>query len=100
MKINPASLEGIYDSAANNNVTSNSQNEDIQIENKDRVDFSEASLNHSQLDDIKADATNEAEKGTDPDKLRRLKAELQNGTYTINSSDIANAMLMTNEKDT
>lgn len=60
---------------------------------KDRVCLSEQSERHGEFPDATAVAANQVEQGTSPEKLRSLKAAIENGTYRVDGDSIADAIL-------
>jgi len=60
---------------------------------KDRVCLSEQSERHGELPDATAFAAKKTEQGTSPEKLRQLKAAIENGTYHVDGESIADAIL-------
>jgi len=94
MKINLSNMESLYSSISGTSKTSAKKNTgDVQEISKNTTDISDVSLLHDQLEDIKSSAVQETEKGTDPDKLRALRTQIANGTYSVSGSDISSAML-------
>jgi anti-sigma28 factor (negative regulator of flagellin synthesis) len=60
---------------------------------KDRVCLSEQSERHGDFPDATAAAAGQVEQGTSPEKLRQLKAAIENGTYHVDGDSIADASL-------
>ena len=60
---------------------------------KDRVCLSEQSEKHEGQTDATALATQQVQQGTSPEKLRQLKAAVENGTYHVDGESIADAIL-------
>ena len=59
----------------------------------DRVELSQSAQGKDELTLMKEKIIDELDRGTPPDKLRRLKAEIENGTYQVSASDIAESIL-------
>jgi len=59
---------------------------------QDRVEISPAAK-RDDLSAIRDEIVSEIEKGASPDRLRRLKAEIQSGKYDVDASDIADAII-------
>ena len=96
MRIDPKNnLDGIYETnikKSNSSTSGNSVNKDTEL-NKDRVEISEEASNYDELSSVKSEVVSQVEKGTSADKLRKLKSEIENGTYYVSSNDIAGAIL-------
>lgn len=96
MKIDPnKQLDMIYETTnikKNLSTSGNKMNKEAEL-NKDRVEISKAASNYDELSSIKSKVVEEVEKGTSYDKIRKLKAEIENGTYYVNSQDIANSII-------
>lgn len=94
MRIEPKKLDGIFE--ANINKNSSASGSKVNKEsgfNKDRVEISKEASKYDELSSIKTEVVNQVEKGTSVEKLRKLKAEIENGTYFVNSQDIANSII-------
>ena len=89
-----SNLEGIYETniKKNTEVTENGMNKENGI-SKDRVEISNEASKYDEISSMKEKVVNEVENGTSPEKLRELKAKIENGTYFIDSRDIAGAIL-------
>jgi flagellar biosynthesis anti-sigma factor FlgM len=101
MRINSKSnLEGIYETNLKKNTTVSEKKEKLEKSlNKDKVEISKTAGNYDQLRPIKEKIVNEVEKGTDPNRLRELKAQIENGTYFVSSQDIASSIMDINGRD-
>lgn len=84
-------IKNIYDSQINR--LSRKEETSPQELSQDRVEFSRNASKDSGLSSVKNSVAGEVERGTSPDKLRRLRSEIQSGSYRRSSSDIADAML-------
>lgn len=60
---------------------------------RDRVCLSEESMKYNELEGIRNAAAQKAEQNVSPEKLRRLKAAVESGTYRVSGEDIAAAMI-------
>ena len=95
MRIDPKSnIEGIYEANTkkNQSISENSTNKGNET-NIDRVEISKTAESYDELSSVKEAVVNDVEKGASPDKLRSLKAQIENGTYYVSSEDIAGAVL-------
>ncbi len=100
MKIYLSNMESLYSSVSGSSKTSAKKNLGAAQETgKSTADITDVSSSHDEFDEIKSAATQETEKGTDPDKLRALRTQISNGTYSVNSSDISAAMLKFGENE-
>jgi anti-sigma28 factor (negative regulator of flagellin synthesis) len=100
MRIDPKNkIDGIYEAniKKNSSASDNSVKKDKEL-NKDRVEISKEASNYDELSNIKSEIVSKGEKGTSADKLRRLKAEIENGTYYVSSQDIADAIINSKNK--
>ena len=59
----------------------------------DSVELSKSAQGKDELTLMKETIANELDRGTPPDKLRRLRSEIDNGTYRVSASDIAVGIL-------
>jgi anti-sigma28 factor (negative regulator of flagellin synthesis) len=89
-------IEAIHELNIKNSVsaTKNNLEENNQL-NQDRVEISETASSYDELATVKDQVVKEVEAPTSPDKLRSLKAQIENGTYNVSSNDIAAAILGT-----
>lgn len=95
MRIDPKKqLDMIYETNINKNssTSGNKMNKESEL-NKDRVEISKAASNYDELSSIKSKVVEDVEKGTSVDKIRKLKTEIDNGTYFVGSQDIASAII-------
>ena len=100
MKIYLSNMESLYSSVSGSSKTSAKKSSGaVQEAGKNTTDISDVSSFHDELDEIKSAAVQETEKGTDPDKLRALRTQISNGTYSVSSSDISAAMLKFSETE-
>ncbi len=60
---------------------------------KDRVELSKKAADYDPVSAAKDKVISELEKGSDANRLRQLKADIENGVYHISAKDIAGAML-------
>lgn len=96
MKINPADMakiEGAYETPHKSVENSATGNNDKSGMARDRVCLSEESLKYNESVGIMTAAVQKAEQNTSPEKLRRIKAAIENGTYQVSGEDIAAAMI-------
>ena len=96
MKINPADMskiEGAYETPHKSVENSAARNNDKTGMARDRVCLSEESMKYNELEGIRTAATQKAEQNTSPEKLRRIKAAIENGTYQVSGEDIAGAII-------
>lgn len=100
MKIDPKSLDGLYETKSNQSI----RNGKTQISNEadrktdtvtkqDRIEISEKGTRHGEVLAVKTSLVNEVKKETSAEKIQRLTEEVKNGTYFVSSSDIAEAIL-------
>jgi len=93
-------IEGIYektmkkDLAVPKNNFKNDKKEDAA--DQDRIDISKNASSYDEFSSIKDKIVNDIENATRPDKLRQIKAAIENGTYHVSSEDIAGAILKQN----
>lgn len=95
MRIDPKSnIESIYEANTkkNSSALENNVNQEDKL-NKDRVEISKTARSFDELSPIKEKVVADVEKATSPDRLRELKAQIENGTYHVSSQDIAAAIL-------
>ena len=95
MRIDPNSnIEGMHDVGIKNNTTisQNNAQENNKL-NQDRIEFSQAANSFDELSAVKDKVVKEVEASTSPDRLRELKAQIENGTYFVSSEDIAGAIM-------
>lgn len=95
MKITPAELnkvESAYEAALKTTENRSSDHRSVGLP-RDRVCLSDESRKYSELDLANAEAARKAEQSTSPEKLRRLKAAIENGTYEVSGRDIADAII-------
>lgn len=95
MRIDPKKqIDIIYETniKKNSSTMDNKTNKESEL-NKDRVEISKAASNYDELSSIKSKIVEGVEKGTSVDKIRKLKAEIENGTYFVSSQDIANSII-------
>lgn len=95
MRIDPKSnITGTYETnlQKNQDIAQNGSKKDDKT-NIDRVEISPTAKNFDELSSIKKAVVNDIEKGTSPDKLRSLKAQIENGTYHVSSQKIAGAIM-------
>lgn len=59
----------------------------------DRIEISEKAAKFSEIQAMKTQLLKEVEKAPNPEKLYRLKEQIENGTYQVSSSAIADAIL-------
>ena len=94
MKIQPNGPGGVFDAGAvktgENPAQKTGQKESPE---GDRVELSKKSEDFSESGRIKAAAADEAEKGAGAEKLRRIKAAIENGTYFVSGDELAKALL-------
>ena len=99
MKIDPIKVASLYEANSKKNSADNRNvKKDIQHSN-DRVEISNSGSKHSEVASLNSKIIRGIEKGASAEKIQRLKAEIENGTYNISSSDITNAMLNSKEKN-
>jgi anti-sigma28 factor (negative regulator of flagellin synthesis) len=94
MRIDPNNkIENIYDTRLHN-VSKKEESAAGEL-SRDRVELSgsAAKKDESAVSAMKNQIVSEVERGASPDKLRRLRSEIQNGTYQRDASDIAEIML-------
>lgn len=95
MRIDPKNnIEGVYETnlKKNQSITENSVNKDTES-NVDRVEISKNAANYDEINSLKESVVRDVEKGADPDRLRSLKAQIENGTYYVSSQDIAGKII-------
>jgi|GEM_PF-1346562 len=94
-----SNVEGIYEKTMKKDITiadSSNKGNSINEEKKtsqDRIEISRNGSSFDELSSIKEKAVADIEKSTSPDKLRQLKAAIENGTYYVSSEDIAGAIV-------
>lgn len=94
------SIEGIYEKTMKKDLSvskkeiKNDKKQDLI--NQDRIDISENASSYDELSSVKDAVVKEVDKATSPDKLRQLKAAIENGTYHVSGEDIAGAILKPN----
>lgn len=100
MRIDPKNLSAAYEAQLKSNLTSNSK-EEIKSDKamQDRVVLSDDYRKNSGIEGAKKKLIDEIEKGASPDKLFRLKNEIQSGTYNVSSEDIAQAIISSFHKN-
>lgn len=93
-------IEGIYektmkkDLAVSENKLKNEKKEGVL--DQDRIDISENAGRCDEFSSIRNKVVDDIEKATSPDKLRQIKAAIENGTYHVSGEDIAGAILKSN----
>ena len=93
MKITPADMnkiEGAYDACA---VEKNAAPGGANRLPRDRVCLSAACAAFGETEAIARAAAEQLEKSADPDRLRCIKTMVDNGTYRVDSRDVAGAIL-------
>lgn len=60
---------------------------------QDRIEISSAAVNHDEVASLKQNIVNEVLKGASAEKMSKIKSEIENGTYYVDASEIAEAML-------
>ncbi|MEA5040819.1 MAG: flagellar biosynthesis anti-sigma factor FlgM [Clostridiaceae bacterium] len=95
MKINPVELnkiDSVYETSLKTGEGHATGSREAGLP-RDRVYLSDEAEKQREPEDTKALAVREAEQNTDPEKLRRIKAAIENGTYRVSGEDIADAMI-------
>lgn len=95
MRVDPkANVNAVYEMNAKNTLATaqNGLGKEEKL-NQDRIEISPGADAYDELSSVKEKVIGEIEAGTSADKLRSLKAEIENGTYHISSEDIASAIL-------
>jgi flagellar biosynthesis anti-sigma factor FlgM len=95
MKIPPVDLtkiENAYDASLKTGEGRAASGEETGFP-KDRVCLSEQSQKQGEFPDATTLATEKVQQGTSPEKLRQLKAAIENGTYRVDGDQIADAIL-------
>ncbi len=87
-----SNIEGIYETNMKKNTVAGNSKQENKL-NQDRVEISETASSYDEQNSIKDKIVKEVESPTNPNKLRELKAKIENGTYHVSSTDIAGAIV-------
>jgi anti-sigma28 factor (negative regulator of flagellin synthesis) len=93
MRIDPENkIGGVYDASMRktSQLQGNKENQTDGLK-PDRVEISR--MAKDELYGLKNQIVRDVEKGTSPDRLRRLKLMIDNGSYRVDSSSLAEAIL-------
>lgn len=94
MKIDPIKVTGLYEANVKKNLTNDGSNVKKGIQSsKDKVEISDTGSKYSEISSLKSKVVNEIGKGASAEKIHKLKTAVENGTYHVSGSDIADAML-------
>jgi len=95
MKINSNSnIDGIYESAHIRKAPAETEKSSkLSPANRDRVEISRPGNANDELFAARSEVLKSVEKAADPSRLRRLQAYIENGTYHVDASKVANAIL-------
>lgn len=100
MRIDPKNkVDGVYDALIRKSTTESGTVRQSQTDLKrDRVELSQNAETHDELKTAKEEVLRDVERGSSPDKLRRIKAQVESGSYSVSAEDIAEAMLGTDTR--
>lgn len=102
MKIDPKNnIDNIYQSNSASRKNISKKNDTLKEKGfeKDKVEISNAGSKHDEVASAKEKIIYEVEKGVDVERLRQLKADIENGNYRVSSEDIASAIMRFSKKD-
>ncbi len=92
MRIEPGKIENVYEIQLKNDAGSSGENKGREIQ-KDRIELSSECKSYDEQTSVSKSITSEIESGAGTEKLRKLKAQIQSGTYNVSGEAIAEAML-------
>lgn len=103
MRIEPNNnMESIYESLNRKKVSTREENADTgenTAVTQDKVEISNTSAVSDGFSTVKSKAVESVEKGTNADRLRQIKVDIETGRYYVSSRDIASSILGKTARD-